>query len=244
MGVGVRKCSTVIQDLHSNQETGNDIRYNQRRLSRRAFTTFAMNDISQLKTKLADLGLSEWQSPNSDPEVHLELDNNEMTLMEAEFIGNSKDDLEEIPSDPREKTIDTIASDTSNAIAVVSDGDESISVTRDGKDFLEEGTKGIEETEECKDGETVDVDAIISVTDNSILQSNHSTFCDESDNSFILVRPLPRKDTQIIHKPLKDLIYKTNKEIYNVDSHKVQYKAGLSKKNTLIPSLHPNRQLK
>ncbi|CCF58265.1 hypothetical protein KAFR_0E01110 [Kazachstania africana CBS 2517] len=45
---------------------------------------------------------------------------------------------------------------------------------------------------------------------------------------------------QAIHIPLKDLIYRTNKEFYNIDSNKVKFKAGLTKRNKqLLPSLHP-----
>lgn len=43
-----------------------------------------------------------------------------------------------------------------------------------------------------------------------------------------------------VHKPLKDLIFKTNKELYNMDSNKVRIKVGLSKK---VPSLHPKRNI-
>lgn len=45
-----------------------------------------------------------------------------------------------------------------------------------------------------------------------------------------------------VHKPLKDLIYKTNKEFYDVDSHKVKYKAGLSKRSAMLPSLHRKKK--
>lgn len=41
-----------------------------------------------------------------------------------------------------------------------------------------------------------------------------------------------------VHKPLKDLIYQTNKRFYDVDSNKVRYKAGLSRKGLAVPSLH------
>ena len=44
-----------------------------------------------------------------------------------------------------------------------------------------------------------------------------------------------------IHKPLKELIYQTNRKLYDVDSRKVQYRAGLSKAAIGIPSLHPNK---
>ncbi|GAV46572.1 hypothetical protein ZYGR_0A01640 [Zygosaccharomyces rouxii] len=43
-----------------------------------------------------------------------------------------------------------------------------------------------------------------------------------------------------VHKPLKDLIFKANKEAYDVDSNKVRIKVGLSKK---VPSLHPRRKI-
>lgn len=43
-----------------------------------------------------------------------------------------------------------------------------------------------------------------------------------------------------VHKPLKDLIFKANKEFYDVDSNKVRMKVGLSKK---VPSLHPRRKI-
>lgn len=46
---------------------------------------------------------------------------------------------------------------------------------------------------------------------------------------------------QVVHKPLKELIYRANKDFYNVDSHRVKYKAGLSKNLAYIPSLHPNK---
>lgn len=45
---------------------------------------------------------------------------------------------------------------------------------------------------------------------------------------------------EVVHKPLKDLIFKTNKELYDVDSNIVRYRVGLSKK---VPSLHPNRRI-
>lgn len=45
-----------------------------------------------------------------------------------------------------------------------------------------------------------------------------------------------------IHKSLKDLIFKTNKEIYAVDSNKVKYKVGLSKRGSSLPSLHPKKR--
>lgn len=45
-----------------------------------------------------------------------------------------------------------------------------------------------------------------------------------------------------IHKPLKELIHQTNRRLYDVDSRKVQYRAGLSKYVTGIPSLHPNKR--
>lgn len=41
-----------------------------------------------------------------------------------------------------------------------------------------------------------------------------------------------------VHKSLKDLIHKTNKNLYDVDSNKVKYKAGLSRKGLAVPSLH------
>ncbi|KAG0668776.1 hypothetical protein C6P45_004378 [Maudiozyma exigua] len=44
-----------------------------------------------------------------------------------------------------------------------------------------------------------------------------------------------------IHKPLKELIYQTNMKLYDVDSRKVQYRAGLSKSVSCIPSLHPKK---
>ncbi|CAB4253144.1 hypothetical protein, no similarity [Maudiozyma barnettii] len=46
---------------------------------------------------------------------------------------------------------------------------------------------------------------------------------------------------KLIHKPLKQLIYQTNRNLYNVDSSRVQHRAGLSKSMIGIPSLHPNR---
>lgn len=46
-----------------------------------------------------------------------------------------------------------------------------------------------------------------------------------------------------VHKSLKDLIFKTNKEIYAVDSNKVKYKVGLSKRGSSLPSLHPKKRL-
>lgn len=47
-----------------------------------------------------------------------------------------------------------------------------------------------------------------------------------------------------VHKSLKDLIYKTNKELYQIDSNKVRYKAGLSRKGAIIPSLHQKKNSK
>lgn len=44
-----------------------------------------------------------------------------------------------------------------------------------------------------------------------------------------------------IHKPLKELIYQTNMKLYDVDSRKVRYRAGLSKSASGIPSLHPKK---
>ncbi|QLQ80396.1 hypothetical protein HG537_0D03970 [Torulaspora globosa] len=41
-----------------------------------------------------------------------------------------------------------------------------------------------------------------------------------------------------VHKPLKDLIFKTNKRFYDIDSNKVRYKVGLSRRAAVIPSLH------
>lgn len=46
-----------------------------------------------------------------------------------------------------------------------------------------------------------------------------------------------------VHKSLKDLIFKTNKEFYAVDSNKVRYKVGLSKRGSSLPSLHPKKRL-
>lgn len=45
-----------------------------------------------------------------------------------------------------------------------------------------------------------------------------------------------------VHKPLKDLIFKTNKRFYDIDSNKVRYKVGLSRRAAVIPSLHPKRE--
>lgn len=45
-----------------------------------------------------------------------------------------------------------------------------------------------------------------------------------------------------VHKPLKDLIFKTNKEFYDIDSNKVRYKVGLSRRAAMIPSLHKKRE--
>ncbi|EDO19267.1 hypothetical protein Kpol_1036p9 [Vanderwaltozyma polyspora DSM 70294] len=50
------------------------------------------------------------------------------------------------------------------------------------------------------------------------------------------------EDYTQVHKSLKELIDKTNRSLYNVDSRIVTYKAGLSKKCSLLPSLHPNRR--
>ncbi|CCD22747.1 Hed1p NDAI_0A05920 [Naumovozyma dairenensis CBS 421] len=45
--------------------------------------------------------------------------------------------------------------------------------------------------------------------------------------------------TYPVHKPLKDLILQTNKLIYDVDSTKITFKVGLSKKQGRnLPSLH------
>lgn len=44
---------------------------------------------------------------------------------------------------------------------------------------------------------------------------------------------------EFVHKPLKDLIFRTNKELYDVDSNRVKYRVGLSKR---VPSLHPKRR--
>lgn len=45
--------------------------------------------------------------------------------------------------------------------------------------------------------------------------------------------------TTSIHRPLRELINKTNKTCYQVDSSKVRYKAGLSKNTSLrVPHLH------
>ena len=46
---------------------------------------------------------------------------------------------------------------------------------------------------------------------------------------------------QTTHKSLKDLIFETNRAMYNVDSNKIRYKAGLSRNIRSIPSLHPRR---
>lgn len=43
-----------------------------------------------------------------------------------------------------------------------------------------------------------------------------------------------------VHKPLKDLIFKANKEYYDMDSNRVRIKVGLSRK---VPSLHPRRNI-
>lgn len=51
------------------------------------------------------------------------------------------------------------------------------------------------------------------------------------------------QDLPHVHKPLKDLINKTNRRLYNVDSSKVTYKAGLSKRRAELPSLHPRRRM-
>lgn len=45
---------------------------------------------------------------------------------------------------------------------------------------------------------------------------------------------------EFVHKPLKDLIFRTNKDIYDVDSNRVKYRVGLSKR---VPSLHPKRRV-
>ena len=46
---------------------------------------------------------------------------------------------------------------------------------------------------------------------------------------------------QTAHKSLKDLIFETNRAMYNVDSNKIRYKVGLSRNIRSIPSLHPRR---
>ncbi|QLL34475.1 hypothetical protein HG536_0G03370 [Torulaspora globosa] len=45
-----------------------------------------------------------------------------------------------------------------------------------------------------------------------------------------------------VHKPLKDLIFKTNKRFYDIDSNKVRYKVGLSRRAAMIPSLHRKKE--
>ncbi|SMN20308.1 hypothetical protein, no similarity [Maudiozyma saulgeensis] len=52
---------------------------------------------------------------------------------------------------------------------------------------------------------------------------------------------VPTNHYKLIHKPLKQLIYQTNRSLYNVDSSRVQHRAGLSKSAIGLPSLHPNR---
>lgn len=47
-----------------------------------------------------------------------------------------------------------------------------------------------------------------------------------------------------VHQSLKDLIYRTNKQLYDVDSNKVKYKAGLSRKGLSVPSLHHKKEAK
>lgn len=52
--------------------------------------------------------------------------------------------------------------------------------------------------------------------------------------------PNPSKPDEInVHKPLKDLIHRTNRSYYQVDSNKVRHRVGLSKRTTALPHLHP-----
>lgn len=75
--------------------------------------------------------------------------------------------------------------------------------------------------------------------------------CDHEDIAITNLKPalieneafskdvLCRAGTASIHRPLRELINKTNKTCYQVDSNKVRYKAGLSKNSSLrVPHLH------
>lgn len=74
----------------------------------------------------------------------------------------------------------------------------------------------------------------------STITNDHEQECETECNS---ANTSMNSSFEYVHKPLKDLIYKTNKNIYDVDSRKVKYKAGLSKRNNILPSLHRNRKL-
>ncbi|CCE65659.1 hypothetical protein TPHA_0M00840 [Tetrapisispora phaffii CBS 4417] len=85
-----------------------------------------------------------------------------------------------------------------------------------------------------------------SFVDETTLNSQDESYCQDTLGESTFTEPENMKicklgktpPIEIIHRPLKDLINKTNKMIYDVDSNHVQYKAGLSKRCRKIPSLH------
>ncbi|CCK71555.1 Hed1p KNAG_0H01420 [Huiozyma naganishii CBS 8797] len=69
-------------------------------------------------------------------------------------------------------------------------------------------------------------------------EDSPQTSSPDTSGTAYVTTALPRE----VHKSLKELIYKTNRELYDVDSNKVQYKAGLSRESGHhIPSLHTKR---
>lgn len=52
------------------------------------------------------------------------------------------------------------------------------------------------------------------------------------------------KQQRSIHKSLKDVINRANKNIYHVDTFKVHHKAGLSRAAVGLPSLHPKASIR
>lgn len=84
-------------------------------------------------------------------------------------------------------------------------------------------------------------------SNDSTLEISISSFPESEENSHnksyndtLGTLPNDSLSHENVHKPLKDLIFKTNKELYDMDSNKVRVKVGLSKK---VPSLHPKRNI-
>ncbi|CAI4055025.1 hypothetical protein SUVC_02G1480 [Saccharomyces uvarum] len=93
---------------------------------------------------------------------------------------------------------------------------------------LERQHHRVRDLAKSKQTENIDTDA------NRIVQEQEQTTPVEEP---IRKQPLPlrKKSPPRKNKSLKDLIYETNKTLYQVDSNKVKYKVGLSKKQLSSP---------
>lgn len=82
----------------------------------------------------------------------------------------------------------------------------------------------------------------VEVVPDTAVEETHDHQSGGEENTWVPETPETSLDEvslpEAVHKSLKDLIYKTNRNLYDVDSNKVKYKAGLSRKGLAVPSLH------